>query len=107
MLYNYREKIIASGAYYANWAMLYYWQLSPLYECAIVGENAQALRAQADEAKFLPQVFFMGSSEDQSNLENLQYKFVSGETNIYVCQQENCLAPVKTVAEALAELRFW
>jgi hypothetical protein len=87
-----------NGAYYAQWGQLLTHLVHQPYEVAIVGEQAQAFRAELD-ADYLPQVLFLGGKEE-GKLELLQNKAVKGATFIYVCQDKVCQLPVEEVSKA-------
>jgi uncharacterized protein YyaL (SSP411 family) len=99
---NLHENATRYSSFYANWALLLNYCIQAPYEVAIVGSNAVALRKEF-AAEYLPNVLYLGS-EGESQLPLLQGKYKAGETYIYVCRDKQCQLPVKTVAEALAQI---
>lgn len=99
MLNNVLTELVDYGAGYSNWAMLHLFFTQPFYEIAIVGADALALRKQF-EKHYLPNALFAGSTED-STLPFLKNRFVNSQTLIYVCFNNSCQQPVKSVQEAI------
>jgi uncharacterized protein YyaL (SSP411 family) len=99
MLHNAADNLADYGPYYANWSQLYNFIHHPYYEVAIVGPDAQNLRAEMGK-KYLPNVLYIGG-KDEGTLPLLEYKLQKGQTTIYVCSGGVCKSPVTTVEEAL------
>jgi uncharacterized protein YyaL (SSP411 family) len=102
-LMNMHENVFQHPSYYANWAMLEDWFIDEPYEVAIVGPDAVSLQRQMNHY-LLPNVITIGTAT-ASQLPLLSDKFKPGETLIYVCRNKTCLLPVKTVAEALEQIK--
>ena len=103
MLHNMQARIPDYGGGYSNWAMLMLHEVYPYYELAVMGNNpAQEVREFTQT--FIPNKLFMGAKNADSELPLLEYKFVEGETMIYVCVMKSCKMPVSTVAEALEQI---
>lgn len=83
----------------SSWAQLYLDMVYPVYEVAIVGDNADELRNEM-MTHFNPNVLLIGG-KDEGNLELLKGKLSEGETMIYVCQNRVCKFPVRDVKKAL------
>lgn len=64
------------------------------------GPNAYAFHKHLQD-KFLPHCFLLTSGKEISDLPVLNEKEFSGESLIFVCTQEACLAPVGSVEESL------
>jgi uncharacterized protein YyaL (SSP411 family) len=77
--------------------------LFPVYEVAIVGKDAKKLKAALLKSS-IPNVLIL-ASEKESNLPLLQSKYKEDETWIYVCVNKSCQLPVKTVEEALKQIK--
>ncbi len=88
-----------AGSFYSNWIQLYINMVQPAYEIAIVGENAEALRAEIS-AHYLGNSILLGDTKE-SQLPLLKGKYLEGETMIYVCQNKTCKLPVTEVSKAL------
>jgi uncharacterized protein YyaL (SSP411 family) len=86
----------------ANWASLYAALLRPGAEVAIVGPQAEVFRQQL-ERHFLPHDVLAGALQ-ASELPLLQGRGDGDQTTIYVCRDRACQLPVRSVAEALAQL---
>ena len=99
MLNNMLSEIESYGAGYSNWAMLYLHFIQPFSEIAIVGKDVDEIKKELNKY-FLPNVIFVGS-KDERELPLLKNRFKKDETFIYVCSNNTCKAPVKTVEEAL------
>lgn len=84
---------------FSNWARLYLTMTIGITEVSVVGEGASDVM-KAIQRHYVPFCLFSGSKND-SNIPVLKGKFQEGKTLIYVCKNHHCLAPVKTVEEAL------
>jgi uncharacterized protein len=87
--------------YYSNWLQLAAYMVYPLYEVAIVGDQADNLRADM-QRDYHPNVVYLGG-EEEGGLELLKEKKQEGETFIYVCLKKVCKLPVME-AESAAKL---
>jgi uncharacterized protein YyaL (SSP411 family) len=101
MLHNMADQITTTRqpSFYSNWCDLYLDLAKPLYEVAIVGENAHILNLEMMR-RYVPQAVFLGG-RTEGNLQLLENKLQPGETYIYVCQNKMCKLPVTTVDAAL------
>lgn len=90
------------GPGYSNWAILLLQNLTPKVEVVIVGksvnENLIALYKQTP-----PNVIF-ALSDKPSDLPLLKNRFVAEQTLIYVCKNNSCLLPTKSIEEALRQI---
>ena len=84
---------------YSNWSLLMLNLTGNHFEVAIVGENAISLLNEFQK-NYLPHVIFC-TGKAENDLPLLKGRHVSGKTLIYICQNNSCLLPVETVAEAL------
>ena len=103
MLSNMKENMLGYPSYYANWAVLMDYFIDEPYEVAIVGEKADELRSDF-EKHFFPNCIVLGS-KTRGALPLLQDKFKKGETLIYVCKNKTCQLPVKSVEEAVGQIK--
>ncbi|MGI4739438.1 MAG: thioredoxin domain-containing protein [Janthinobacterium lividum] len=85
-----------------NWASLYVALLQPGAEVALVGPQAEKLRAQLSR-HFLPNEI-LGGTLTTSALPLLADRSGREKTTLYVCRNRTCQLPVHTVPEALAQL---
>jgi uncharacterized protein len=104
MLYKVRELVVKEPSYLANWAILYGMKLKPTAEIVIIGEQAEDLRWQFG-LHFLPNTILMGST-GASSLPLLQDRVSLNGTTIYVCYNKTCQLPVRSVAEAIEQLKL-
>lgn len=103
MLNNVKDRVVNHGGYFANWAILMSYFVSPPYEVAIVGPQWQAKRRELDR-HFIPDMLLMGGAQEGS-LPLLKDKLIKGQTTIFVCKNKSCRMPVSEVKEALKQLR--
>ncbi len=103
MLANVQKNLEKNTRFFSNWAILELDILSPPYEIAIVGKDAQKLRAEF-EKNYLPNAIFLGG-KDEGTLPLLEGKLSAGETTIYVCRDKVCKLPTNSVAEALKQMK--
>lgn len=88
---------------YAMWGSLLLEHAYPFYEIVGVGPNAKEL-LNAMRTEYIPNALFAGSTT-KSDLPLFEDRYVDGETYIYVCYNYTCKLPVKTVTEALQQLK--
>ncbi|NND95046.1 MAG: thioredoxin domain-containing protein [Flavobacteriales bacterium] len=104
MLNNMKARIPEYGGGYSNWAMLMLKEVYPYYELAVMGKNPER-QIREFSKEFIPNKLFMGDRDDNSNLPLLEFKYVEGETMIYVCVNKSCKLPVSQVDEAIAQVK--
>ncbi len=88
---------------YSVWNSLFLKVAYPYFEIAIVGENASSF-IQELNGMYIPNILVVGSASE-SNLPLFKYRYVEGETFVYVCQDSACKFPVATIKDALAQLQ--
>jgi len=88
---------------YSNWSQLILNLTGNHFEVAIVGENAIGILNELQKSYLPNAIFCAGTSENGLTL--LKSRYVSGETLIYICQNNSCQLPVETVEAAIAELK--
>jgi uncharacterized protein YyaL (SSP411 family) len=103
MLNNMKAQIPSYGGGYSNWAMLMLHEVFPYYEIAVMGEHPERQLREFGQ-HFIPNKLYMGDRDEQSGLPLLEFKFVEGETMIYVCVNKSCKLPVSTVEEAVGQV---
>lgn len=103
MLLNMQSMAHKHTSFYSRWAKLELSFIKAPTEIAIVGKDAQKLR-QEFAIHYLPNVIFLGTNTN-SDLPLLHGKHKSNETLIYVCENKTCGLPVKTVNDALLQLK--
>ncbi|RNI29401.1 thioredoxin domain-containing protein [Rufibacter immobilis] len=105
MLSKVRDLVVKEPTHLANWASLFYLQLKPTAEIAIIGPEAHPFRGLLQQ-HFLPNALLVGSKEENtSDLPLLEDRIVqNGKTTLYVCYNKACQLPVQSVAEALEQI---
>ena len=99
MLNNMKERIPKYGSGYSNWATLYLNLLTPFYEIAFMGQDAQEKALKFHQKKYVPNKLLMGTSS-KSSLSLLKDKKTSKSATIYVCSNKSCQTPTQNVNEA-------
>jgi uncharacterized protein YyaL (SSP411 family) len=94
-----KQYVAKDPIYFHNWARVYLQHARPLYEVAIVGENARQIQQDILQ-HFTPQALLLGGTQEGS-LELLKEKLQEGNTYIYVCRNKVCKLPVSQVSQAL------
>lgn len=88
------------GSSYSNWFMLLLDEVFGVYEVAITGNNAEALRGQM-EKNYIPNKIMLGGKK--GSLPLLQGKFGQA-TQIFVCKDKTCGLPVNDISGALKQI---
>ena len=99
MLNNVKKDMKGYPSGYSNWAILMTYIIEPFYEVVITGKNAHAIRQELNNY-YIPNKIIAGSTL-ASSMPLLEGRFEDDETLIYVCVNNTCQLPVKTVEEAL------
>ncbi len=99
MINQLQEEIEAYGSSYSNWLDLLLNYTKPYYELVVVGPNAKELLKELNK-HYIPNKLIAGTLGN-SEQEIFKGRFLEGETLIYVCVNNACKLPVRTVAEAL------
>ncbi|MCB2407534.1 thioredoxin domain-containing protein [Hymenobacter lucidus] len=103
MLAQVQELVVKEPQHLANWAALYAALLQPMAEIAIVGPEAEDMRAELGR-HFLPHAVLAGAPAAAELPLLRQRTAPNGQTTLYVCFNRSCQQPVHSVAEALAQL---
>jgi hypothetical protein len=88
---------------YGTWGSLFLQQAYPFYEIAVVGSNAKDLITQINTT-YLANTLLVGSSLS-SEISLFKDRYDNADTFIYVCQNNTCKLPVKTVEEAFTQIK--
>ncbi len=104
MLAQIRHLVVKEPQHLTNWAALYAALLRPGAEIVIIGPEAHAFRQELSR-HFLFDTVIAGTKtgSDLPLLRHLKPD-AAGRTAVYICRNRACLAPVYSVAEALAAL---
>lgn len=98
MMAQVESHLVKGGPYYANWARLFGLITHKPNQIAITGD-APEIAARELQKHFLPSCIFMGGKS--KNVPLLKDKQNTNEAMIYICRDNKCLKPVKSIAEAL------
>ena len=88
----------------SNWLDLMLNYTNSYYELVVVGPNAKAVLQELNQ-RYIPNKL-IAASMDQSDQEIFKGRYLEGETLIYVCVNNACKLPVRTVDEALQLIEF-
>lgn len=88
---------------YSQWNSTLLKMVYPYYEVAIVGKDAGKLLTELHKI-YIPNVLVLGT-KSESKAPLFDQRFVEDETYIYVCEEQTCKMPVKTITEALTQLQ--
>lgn len=99
MLNNVQPNFEQNPTSFSNWMDLMLNYTKPYYELVVVGAGAKEILASLN-AQYVPNKL-TAASTGASNQEIFEGRFLEGETLIYVCVNNACKLPVKTIKEAL------
>ncbi len=99
MLNNVQPELQDYGSAYSNWLDLMLNYTEPFYDITISGTDA-INRVLEFNKLYFPNVIIAGSTQDE-DLPLLKHRFVLDATFIYVCFENACKRPVKTIEEAI------
>ncbi len=102
MLNNVVPQLEQHANYYSNWAILLNDIAYQVPEIVFSGKNAHKLRQEFDQ-QFI--YALVAGSESESNLPLLLNRWNENETMIYVCRNRVCKLPVKSVKEAMTQIK--
>ena len=100
MLNNIQSDISKYPTSYSNWMDLMMNYTQPYYEIVVVGKNAPQTLKELNSF-YLPNKLIAATTKD-SHQEIFEGRYQENNTLIYVCVNNACKLPVKTVEEALA-----
>lgn len=104
MLQNVKKDMPKYGSGYSNWAILMLKHVRPFYEVVVAGDAAAGYARDLDR-HYLPNRLLVGArAEAEGQLPLLEFRFVEGETRVYVCQNKVCQLPVTEVAAAVQQM---
>ncbi len=99
------EKILFKNVAYAtNWASLYANMCAPTLEIVIIGKDCEKMRQEFDKYH-IPNKIILCSEIETDILPLFAFKTTEqNQTTIYVCKNNTCQKPTKSVLEALFEV---
>lgn len=105
MLKQLQETLKQNLSYCSNWGILALTNMNTIYELVIVGKDALNLRKTLSK-EFLPNIIILGSTKENNKLNLLKNRYVQEETYLYLCKDNVCLLPVKTIEDLLKQIRI-
>lgn len=99
MLNNIQPEIDKSPTAFSNWLDVHLNYTKPYYELVVVGPKAKEVLTELNSF-YLPNKLIAASTIESSQ-EIFEGRYLEGETLIYVCVNNACKLPVRTVEEAL------
>ncbi len=100
LLRNVVKQIAQYGSSYSNWAMLLLNEVFGLYEVAITGNGAEAMRIDF-EKNYVPNKIILGGKKGSLPLLHGRLAEV---TRIYVCRDKTCGLPAENIEDALKQI---
>lgn len=98
MLSHLTKEVETQTPWHSNWAQLTLQFNFPFYEVCICGRNAKQ-PGKVITTPYLPNIM-IAADETKSNLPILENRIDENEFQIFICTNNSCLAPVKTIEEA-------
>jgi len=92
-----RKEIVSNSSWYYQWTSLLLKIIKPFFEVVVAGPEALALSHSIHRA-YRPDMILAGS-KNESLTPLLRNRYKDKETLIYVCINQTCLEPVKTVED--------
>ncbi len=102
MLNNLKIEIIKNPMGYSNWLHLMTNFTQPFYEVAVLGKNANTITKEFYK-NYFPNILISASNKD-SELPLLEFKYIDGETLIYVCVNGTCKLPLADISKAIKSI---
>ncbi len=99
MLHNIQPEINAYPSGFSNWMDLARNFQEDYFELVVVGPDATKLLAELNQT-YMPNKM-IAASNVESNAPLLENRYVDGQTFIYVCVNNTCKLPVRSVEKAL------
>ncbi len=98
MLMSINDALIANPSFYSNWIQLYSWFVNPFYEIVVGGIETEGVLIEINK-NYLPNTILAKASigSELAITKNRN----STETQIFVCVDNTCKLPVKTIEEVL------
>jgi uncharacterized protein YyaL (SSP411 family) len=90
--------------YYSNWAQALLFQIYPVSEIAITGNEWNEKLVQFQH-HYLPSAIYSGGAVE-GGIPLLESKVIKGKTVIYVCKNKTCGMPVEDVKDALQQIGY-
>ena len=104
MLLSIKNAALKFSTSFSKWTLAMLWAGSGIREIVITGKNAKEKAIQIQQYYLGPYCIL---ASDREGIENPHFKGkeFQEDANIYICINQSCQAPVKTVEEALSLLK--
>jgi len=89
---------------FGRWCAEYQHQFQPFKEVILSGNNAMEYYRVLHARKYHPSVMYITSNKKEEKIASLLGKYQEGETLIYICNEFNCLEPLRDVNKAFTEI---
>lgn len=86
------------------WCAAYQNQAQPFKEVLLSGNNAMEYYRALHTKKYQPAVMYITSNKKEEKIASLLGKYQEEETLIYICNEFNCLEPLRDVNKAFTEI---
>ena len=86
------------------WCAAYQNKAQPFKEVLLSGNNAMEYYRALHTKKYHPAVMYITSNKKEEKIASLLGKYQEGETLIYICNELNCLEPLRDVNMAFTEI---
>jgi uncharacterized protein YyaL (SSP411 family) len=86
------------------WCAAYQNQSQPFKEVLLSGNSAMEYYRALHTKKYQPAVMYITSNKKEEKIASLLGKYQEGETLIYICNEFNCLEPLRDVNMAFTEI---
>ena len=103
MVLNMQKMTHQHTQFYSRWASVEAKLIDTSIEISIVGKDSEMRRVEFGEY-YMPQVLFSGSKKE-SSIPILKDRYQTNETLIYVCINKSCNLPVRSVEEAIDQIK--
>ena len=105
MLQNIKKDMPRYGSGYSNWGILMLKHLEPYFEVVIAGNKAADFAQELDQYYIPNKLLVAAEKEMKGQIPLLEYRFVDGATQVYVCQNKVCKLPVSQVKAAVEQMK--
>ncbi len=104
MLRDMKRLLNKYSSSYTNWGILLLHHVFPFYTLVICGPEAKELLKGANQ-RFLPNTLLAASKKENAELPVFENRYDATNNWYYVCSMGSCQLPVKTLEEALRQIK--
>lgn len=98
MLANVYDGMEMYGSGYSNWGMLLIHEVYGLYEFVCTGDDNKKIAQELSQSRLPESIIVCEDLHSELSLFDLKE---TDQTCVFVCTQGSCLAPVRTVTDAI------